>query len=82
MKAFTEINPAIALKFRIYCRETPGHMHCRVFVTKRDDAGSYESAICGSLTVCQGAEFDALKRDFANAEFLDDPNKPMRGEEA
>lgn len=60
------------LTFRIYCRETPGHMHCRVFVTTRDDDGSFESAVCGSLTVRQGAEFDALKRDFANAEFLDE----------
>jgi len=62
------------MKFRIHCRETPAHMHCRVFVTTRDGAGSYESAICGSLTVRQGAEFDALKRDFANAEFIDDTN--------
>jgi len=60
------------MKFRIYCRETPGHMHCRVFVVTDDDDPVYQSAICGSLTVRQGAEFDALKRDFAAAEFLDE----------
>lgn len=59
------------MKFRIYCRETPGHMHCRVFLITQDD-GLYESAVCGSLTVRQGAEFDAVKRDFAAAEFLDE----------
>lgn len=60
------------MKFRIYCRETPGHMHCKVFLITQDDAGLYESAACGSLTVCHGAELDALKRDFAAAEFLDE----------
>ena len=57
-------------QFRLYCRETPGHMHCRVFVIKEDGDGLYESAMCGSLTVRRGSEFDALKRDFIAAEFL------------
>ena len=59
------------LTYRIYCRATPGHMHCRVFVVTQAEA-LYESAFCGSLTVRQGDEFDALKRDFAAAEFLDE----------
>jgi len=59
------------MKFRIYCSETPGHMHCKVFVVTDDDDPVYQSAICGSLTVQQGIEFDALKRDFT-AEFLDE----------
>lgn len=47
-------------------------MHCKVFLITQDDVGLYESAVCGSLTLCQGAEFDALKRDFAAAEFLEE----------
>jgi len=45
-------------------------MHCRVFVITEGGDGLYESAMCGSLTVRRGAEFDALKRDFIAAEFL------------
>jgi hypothetical protein len=60
------------VKFLIYCRETPGHMHCRVFVVTNDDDPVYESAMCGSLTVRGGVEFEALKRAFAGAEFLDE----------
>ena len=59
------------MRFRVLCRETPGHVSCHVYTISETDGLSEISAI-GLLVVRQGEEFESLKATASGIEFVDE----------
>jgi hypothetical protein len=53
--------------FRIYFSIAGGHVHCRVFAISGPN-----HALCGTLVVHRGAEFESLVRSWQQCDFVGD----------